>query len=182
MNSTCDNYLIRVDASEKIGVGHVMRCLSIADFFKSKNINPIFLSRSDQIERQIINRGFELKILPEICTIVDELSFIKFLMIENKLKVILLDINNYDTFRDFDMYQLYLKTLRKLSLFLVSFEDFRDYPYTSDIVIIPYLGAQNIKLHHKSDCKYLLGPKYFALREEFLKVKPVTVKKKSKVY
>ena len=177
MNSTCGNYLIRVDASEKIGVGHVMRCLSMADFFKSKNINTIFLSRSDQIERQIINRGFKIKILPELSTIVDELSFIKFLMIEKKIKVILLDINNYDTFRDFDTYQLYLKNLRKLPLFLVSFEDFSDYPYTSDIVIIPYLGAENIKLHHKSDCKYLLGPKYFPLREEFGKVKPVTVKK-----
>lgn len=155
-----------------------MRCLAIADFFKSKNINAIFLSRSGQIERQIINRGFEIKILSEVSTIANELSFIKFLMIEKKIKVILLDINNYDTFKNFNAYNLYLGNLRKLSLFLVSFEDFKDYPYTSDIVIIPYFGTKNIKLHKKSDCKYLLGPKYFVLREEFSKVKPVLVRKK----
>jgi len=177
-NNICSTYLIRVDASKKIGTGHVMRCLAIADFFKSKNINTIFLSRSKQIERQIINRGFEIKILSEVSTTADELNFIKSLIIERKIKVILLDINNYDTFRDFNAYNLYLESLKRLSLFLVSFEDFKDYPYTSDIVIIPYFGAENIKVHNKTGCKYLLGPKYFVLREEFLKVKPVTVRKK----
>ncbi len=178
MNNTCNNYLIRVDASKKIGAGHLIRCLEIADFFKSKNINAMFLSRSGQIEQQIINRGFEIKILPENSTIADELNSIKLLMIEKKIKVILLDINNYNTFKDFNAYNLYLENLRKLSLFVVSFEDFQDYPYTSDIVIIPYFGTKNIKLHKKSDCKYLLGPKYFVLREEFSKVKPVLVRKK----
>jgi len=178
MNSTCNNYLIRMDASKKIGAGHLMRCLSIAEFFKSKNINAMFLSRSRQVERHIINRGFEVEIIPENFTIADELNSIKFLMIEKKIKVILLDINNYVTFKDFNTYNLYLENLRRLSLFLVSFEDFKDYPYTSDIVIIPYFGAENIKLRNKSDCKYLIGPKYFVLREEFMKVKPVTVRNK----
>jgi len=178
MNNTCNNCLIRVDASKKIGAGHLIRCLAIADFFKSKNINAMFLSRSGQIEQQIINRGFEIKILPENSTIVEEVSFIKSLMIEKKIKIILLDINNYSTFNDFNEYNLYLENLRKLSIFIISIEDFKDYPYPSDIVIIPYVGTENIKLHNKSDCKYLLGPKYFVLREEFLKVKPVTVRKK----
>lgn len=178
MKCTCSNCLIRVDASNKIGAGHLMRCLSIADFFKSKAINAIFLSRSGRIERQIINRGFEIKKLPENSTIANELSFIKTLMIEKEIKVILLDINNYGTFKNFNAYNLYLENLKKLSLFLVSFEDFKDYPYTSDIVIIPYVGVNNIKLHKISGCKYLLGPKYFVLREEFSKVNPVNVRKK----
>lgn len=177
MNNTCNNCLIRVDASKKIGAGHVIRCLDIADFFKSKNINAMFLSRSGQIEQQIINRGFEIKILHENSTIVEELSFIKSLIIEKKMKLILLDINNYTTFKDFNAYKLYLESLRKLSLFLISLEEFKDYPYPSDIVIIPYFGTENIKLQNKSDCKYLLGPKYFVLREEFLKVKPVLIRK-----
>ena len=178
MNNIYNNYFIRVDASKKIGAGHLIRCLAIADFFKSKNINAIFLSRSGQIEQQIVNRGFELKKIPENSTLADELNSIKLLMNEKKIKVILLDINNYDTFKDFNTYKLYLKKLKKLSLFLISLEDFKDHPYPSDIVIIPYFGTENIKLHNKSDCKYLLGPKYFVLREEFLKVEAVTIRKK----
>ena len=155
-----------------------MRCLSIAEYFRSKKMMVIFLTKSDQIEKQITNKGFKIKKIPKTSSIEEELSYIKLLMFDNNIKIILLDINNYVTFRHFDEYRIYLDKLKKLSLFLISFEDFKDYPYASDIVIIPYFGAEGIKLHNKPTCKYLLGPKYCILRDEFLKIKHVAIRKK----
>ena len=170
-------WIIRVDASRKIGSGHVMRCFAIADFLKSGKIATIFFSRSPQVERQAVNKGFEVRMLPEAVTVADELSLVRFLMVEKGIGVVLLDIKNYHTFRDTTTYDAYFDALKGFSSFLVSFEDFENYPYPSDLVIIPYFGAEKVKLREKAKCKYLLGPKYFSLREEFMNVKSVTVRK-----
>jgi UDP-2,4-diacetamido-2,4,6-trideoxy-beta-L-altropyranose hydrolase len=92
----------------------------------------------------------------------------------------ILDVNNYNTFKDLNEYCHYLKGLKKLFLFLVSFEDFKVYPPISDMVIIPYVGAEKLNLHEEKNCIYMLGPKYFVLREEFLKVKHVIIRNKIK--
>jgi len=41
-------------------------------------------------------------------------------------------------------------------------------PYPADVVIIPYCGAERLEIDRTDGCiKYLLGPRYFPLREEF---------------
>ena len=37
-------YIIRADGNTAIGMGHVMRCLSIADAMKDRNIEPVFMT------------------------------------------------------------------------------------------------------------------------------------------
>lgn len=172
------NMLIRVDGSQSIGLGHLMRCMLISDYLKSKNVNTLFLSKTEQIEDWISEKGYKFNILSPSCTVEDELNIIEQVRIEKKIRIILLDINNYKTFINPDEYHGYLDSLRKLSLFLISFEDLKDYPFYSDVVVIPYVGAEKVKLHDQQNCKYLLGPKYFILREEFSKVNPINVRKK----
>lgn len=172
--------LIRVDASRKIGSGHLMRCLAIADFLKYKNIKVFFLSRSINIKNYIIDKGFKVNLLKAENTVEDELNIIKSLTAEMKTNVMILDVNNYNTFKSLNEYCHYLEGLKKLSLFLVSFEDFKVYPPISDMVIIPYVGAEKLNLYEGKNCKYMLGPKYFVLREEFLKVKHVIIRNKIK--
>ena len=50
--------IIRADANEKIGSGHVMRCLSIARAFNCKNKDVLFVSADEKSKRIIENCGF----------------------------------------------------------------------------------------------------------------------------
>lgn len=54
--------MFRCDASVRIGSGHVMRCLTLADELKKKGVNTVFISR--ELKGNLFNiireRGHEL--------------------------------------------------------------------------------------------------------------------------
>jgi UDP-2,4-diacetamido-2,4,6-trideoxy-beta-L-altropyranose hydrolase len=58
--------LIRVDASERIGTGHVMRCLAIAGELKKRGQNVLFLCAQcpPALLQQLEERGYEAEFLP----------------------------------------------------------------------------------------------------------------------
>lgn len=51
--------LIRADANEKIGTGHVMRCLSLASAFHNDGQKVMFLTADHRGDKLIKSRGFE---------------------------------------------------------------------------------------------------------------------------
>lgn len=57
----------RVDSSYKIGTGHVMRCLSLAEEFKRRGQTVTFICRDldGHVSDKISQRGFGLSLLPE---------------------------------------------------------------------------------------------------------------------
>ena len=57
--------LIRVDASESVGLGHLMRCLTIAEYFLLKNIKVTVLTKSRNLKSLIINNSRELVLMPD---------------------------------------------------------------------------------------------------------------------
>lgn len=62
------NVVFRVDASNQIGSGHVMRCLTLADLFKKSGSNINFITRNHvgNLDSLIESRGYEIYTLPKI--------------------------------------------------------------------------------------------------------------------
>lgn len=172
--------LIRVDASQTIGLGHLMRCITIANYFQLKNICVLFITKSAKIKKRILEEGFELVLIPFNALIEEELKIIENIVMEKQVRAMLLDINNFTSFDNLDSYDFYLQQLKKLSLFLISFEDPHNCVHSADIIIIPYIDSEKLEIRKKEDVKYLLGIKYFVLRSEFLAVPPTIIKRKVK--
>ncbi len=171
-----NTFVFRVDASEQIGTGHLQRCLSLGKYFvKKEALDVIFLTQQPQSERSIEQAGFE-------CIRVSEKysSVSSFLQTLNKPAVVLADINSKVIFNNINSYTEYIQSLDQDSEILITFEDLMDYPYPADIVIIPYIGAEKIKLLEDGNSAYLLGPKYFPIRDEFQISNNLLISKKAK--
>lgn len=55
--------VFRADGNERIGTGHVMRCLSIADAFTRRGETSLFVTADSAMEAVIRQRGYEVRVL-----------------------------------------------------------------------------------------------------------------------
>ena len=55
--------IIRTDSSQKIGLGHVMRCLTLSEELRSIGVKVEFITRNHMgnISEYIKNKGFKVK-------------------------------------------------------------------------------------------------------------------------
>ena len=56
-------FYIRADGNEKIGMGHIMRCLTVADALRKQGEEVLFLTADEKPVKFIEERGFAAKIL-----------------------------------------------------------------------------------------------------------------------
>jgi len=154
--------IIRVDASLSIGGGHLSRCLLMAKKMIIEGWDVRFVTVEKQAKSLIERDGY-------ICEkITNEEKIPNHLIKKNKPTVVIADINSKAIFDEDQQYRKHIEIINQQADLLVTFEDMVDYPYPSDIVVIPYCGAEKLKIDsYNNATKYLLGPKYFPLKEEF---------------
>lgn len=77
------NIIIRTDASDQIGTGHVMRCITLADMLKKRNCNMCFVSRymPQHLQALIVEKGYDFVMISHShnWTAVDELAHAEWL-------------------------------------------------------------------------------------------------------
>jgi len=149
-------------------MGHLMRCLDFASYASKNSVNPIFLTSASSAKERIDTKGFECILISK--NYIHALQEIKSIKISYSSKVMLLDINYCSTVEQMHEYFDFLQELKTLDLFLITFEDLSSEVFPADIVIIPYVGIELLKVQKKPRSQYLLGPKFFPVREEFLNV------------
>lgn len=155
--------IIRADASTKIGSGHLMRCIAIAQFYKSNIGNVIFITHctNDALVTRIIDYGFQVVRLEKAYQDPDDLEITKRILCDNSGSWIVLDGYHFDP-----AYQLHLKE-KNCRLLVIDDMNHLDH-YYADIVLNQNINAEKISYSCEQDSRLLLGTRYVLLRNEFL--------------
>lgn len=157
--------LIRADANEKIGAGHVMRCLTVADALKKRGEEVRFLTADRGADPLIAPRGYETVCLHSDWSAPDDETDALLRAVRELSPSLLLTDSYYITDR---YYAALPHTVRT-----ACFDDLNRPSGSVDVLINYNIYASRSSLgHHGSGTKLLLSPRYAPLREEFKDLPP----------
>jgi len=158
------NLYIRADADAKIGTGHIMRCIALAQAWRDGGGKVIFLSHceSDTLCQRIIDEGFDLISVenphPDPNDLSQTLAYLEHLSSSWFI------LDGYHFTPD------YQKAIRDAGIRLLIIDDMNYLPrYHADILLNQNIHAPDLKYNCDNDTTLLLGTHYVLLRREFLK-------------
>ncbi|HJM43297.1 MAG: UDP-2,4-diacetamido-2,4,6-trideoxy-beta-L-altropyranose hydrolase [Nitrospinota bacterium] len=164
MTEPVPRLVVRCDAGREVGGGHLMRCLRLAEEFRSRGGEAIFVSviDSDAMRARVRKSGFDLVPLtmshpaPE-----DAERTIDFLR-DYRPDWIVLDGYHFES--------PYQKEMQETGVRVLVMDDMAHLPrYHADIIVNQNLGAEDCTYACGGETRLLVGLRYALLREEFLR-------------
>jgi UDP-2,4-diacetamido-2,4,6-trideoxy-beta-L-altropyranose hydrolase len=175
---------IRTDASSEIGVGHFMRCLTLAIKFKKNGVNVAFISCDlpSFLKSMLVEEGLSYLQLDSAYSSseFDDLAHSKWLRTDQsqdaRLSIEVLGGGGWD-WMVVDHYALDIRwerIIREHVKKIMVIDDLADREHDCDLLLDQNL-YNNPTFRYKDKipeyCKQLLGPDYVLLREDFLKLR-----------
>lgn len=173
------NLFIRVDAGTKIGTGHVMRCLTLADSLKKRFDEIVFIANEmpNNLSKFVKDKGYKLHFIHGYTHIEGQRIQIR------QKKAIQIDvdqcnkiINSYKNAKNWlliDHYGIdkqWEKKIRKHIEKIIVIDDLANRKHDCDVLIDQNFYKNMKKRYEKlvpRNCLQLLGPKFTLLRPEF---------------
>jgi len=169
--------VFRVDASVSIGIGHVMRCLTLADALQALGYEAIFICRrlSGNIGTYIESRGFQVEWLQETTEsesldweqdATGSLAIVK--KISNPIAWLIID--------HYEIAKIWESILKPWVNKIMVIDDLANRAHLCDLLLDQnlHLDGDNRYLdlvpYH---CRLLLGPRYLLLRPSFYESRPL---------
>lgn len=169
--------LILADGGLSIGMGHIMRCISLGNMFLNKGYEVFFISRYEQGKKVIRENNFglieiscrdnKLDIYTECSSNTKELDSERERLI-NILKKEAADVLIVDHYNVNEKFFLYLKPYVKILAYI---DDINAFSYPVDVVVNGNITGEymNYEAYYPNQ-KFLLGPKYNLIRDEFVNI------------
>jgi len=161
--------LIRADADEQIGIGHVMRCLALARAWPSGGGGVTFVTRcpAEGLRERIRKAGIKLVAIDrshpnpaDLATTLDVLSRIRSRTGRAMPTWAAIDGYHFDP--------IYHEAIRQTAGRLLAVDDgVRLGSHCAHVLLNQNLGAERLEYPHDADAALLLGSRYALLREEF---------------
>lgn len=154
--------LFRVDAGPTIGLGHLQRCLSLADALRHLDITSLFLTNDDpRVLERVSGFGFDgYKLITSESWRRADIEQTLDIGAEIGCSAIVVD-SDYEGAD-------YLDKLRKSGYFVAAIEDTAPHPFPCHLVVNGDTHARQLRYQSpRKDTQFLLGPEYSILRPEF---------------
>lgn len=157
--------IFRCDASPMVDIGHVMRCIALAQELRAYGYKVVFAMRDfpAEIEERIIAEGSAIVSLNNISTLRDDAIETSRIAVKYGFYWVVIDGPLFSKeWEDSWSCISHLLRIEDDSIFFLT---------NADILVNPNLTAyaQNYS-NTATNCKLLLGPDYFMLRNEFRQV------------
>ncbi len=155
---------IRADANEKIGTGHVMRCLSIAEECRRRGEEVIFIIADDCPRSMVEQHGFSAICLDSVWNDMEtEISSLIKVIKDETISVLLID--------SYFVTEFYLKEIGRHTK-VVYIDDLNQFIYPVDMLVNSNVYAKALGYEERYrkaglDTKFILGCEYVPLRTEF---------------
>jgi len=173
----------RVDASNQIGTGHIMRCLTLADGLRKHNAQARFVSRHmpAYLQEMLASKGYEFVLLRDAHNDekLDELMHASWLGVSQSRDaadtIRALEDQSWD-WMVVDHYALDARweiKLRRAAKHILAIDDIADRQHDCDVLLDQNLYSDMGSRYTGKVpvyCHLLLGPQYALIREEFRKL------------
>lgn len=167
--------VIRADANSKIGMGHVMRCLSVADALLKRGEEVLFVTADDTPVPLLTKKGVPYRVLhtdyadmeaelPELWEVLRELP-----QGAESPDAVLAQKNTSILVDSYYVTEKYLAALKK-RITTIYMDDIYAFSYPVDMLINYNIYGEEMGYEKDAafaDTKLLLGANYVPLREEF---------------
>lgn len=176
-----------------MGIGHIMRCLTIAKFLKAKSSNVFFICRKHKgnLIYKIKDAGFAVLELEnnapekELMSEIIYSSWLGSTINQDADETINLLKNLSIDWLIIDHYSLdeyWHKKLQKYCKKLLVIDDMADKNFYCHVLVNQNLGIHKKAYEKKlpSNCKLLIGTRYTLLRNEFFNLREEALKKRNK--
>lgn len=160
---------IRVDSNKNIGLGHVMRCLSIAEASKNRD-KILFIVCDNECEKIIKNRNFNcIKLLNKYDDLNNEVYEIKKIIYKYKISKLLID--------SYFVTDYYFKALKEVCK-IIYINDFLEFRYDVDAIINYNIFSEYIEYskYYKNN-QIFKGTKYVPLNKVYENISYVLKRK-----
>jgi UDP-2,4-diacetamido-2,4,6-trideoxy-beta-L-altropyranose hydrolase len=177
--------VFRVDSSNKIGGGHVFRCITLACELQKSDVDILFICQDlvGNLSNFIIKSGFPVKLISLEQSENDEINDA---IISKKIIINYLKNKTYQyTYLIVDHYELnatYEKQLSPLFNHITVIDDLASRRHFCQLLIDQSIGRVPEHYHRLIEspaCEILAGAKYGLLREQFHKLRPKTIIKRN---
>lgn len=162
--------ILRADGSQRLGIGHIMRCIGFAQGLKKEGIRSVFVVKNfgPEITEVIQKHEYDVNAIDPNSGYEEDASLTLNTARRHNADLIVTDLCHDDNIAHPDNYEKYLKTLKDTRKFLVSVDGLCRICYSSDIVVDPYCRTKNPKITSHDHTKFLVGPAFFIFRQEFV--------------